>query len=954
VSLTGLPANASCRIEEDQPLHTTSTDIFVDRGSPIVRTPFIGTRTATFTLNADVAGVGRNEAVVSNNYGVATFLVSKEILGAGIDQFVAGAPFGSAEFDVQVTCTAPGGTVGSAYNGVVTLTRAVPTRAITTIALDSTCSAVETNVLTSGANATVYRNGNGDVITEGDTVTVGDPAVPSVITIENWYLTGSIDVTKTVGGAAKDKFGGGPFQVTLACTLDATQDSIANPLPVVVLNPLRAILDGGTVTYTRLPAGAQCVLTESDTGAATSSFIVRDGSITRVDPPAGYDFTIDQINNSILASTDQVQNGFDIQNDFEFAELTITKDVISAARINNVDANPVQYGPFAVTVGCTFNGRDVYADGYGIGNPMEDLTVSDGDSWILTELPVGAECTIQETDPKDAAGVSIVTGTGSTSGAVAVVTLQASNPVTVVNSYDVGSIELSKVLTGAGVNAWGNERFSVDVVCTLTDATSPTTPRQTWNEIYAFQRVQGVVLPARVVLQNIAAGSVCVVTESGTGAANATQIAVGAALPVVGTAVNVTVTNAAAPQQVVVTNFFDLAEIDVNKVIIGPGRDLYGQGPFEVSITCTRDVNGTTVTIPDQEIPGGPTRWLTADTSPIAYVANYSGLPQGASCEMVETQTGGADGPGTVTVGGVQGAFVLGATASDVTVTNFFGDPTIVVRKLFAGSLDARALYGAGPFQVRLDCTRVVNGVTIRVPIPHAASTTNTADDPFRTLNAANSFEARYEFLPTFALCEMTETQTGGALTSVVSPNPPDYPFIRDGVFQLGADQTVGRVDITNTFEFANFDVAKRVIGTAAGPNQNKEFTVELSCEVQVDLNGTMRPVAILDGEERTFHNGETVTWRDLPAGADCAVTETDSGGANVIALSYRGAPVTGSTVAVTQGDSAAVLTNTFLLAFTGAQLGPWMLVGGPLLLVGLGFLFVSRRRRGTAEPVTE
>jgi hypothetical protein len=959
-TLTGLPANASCVVSEDAPTYTNSTDILFYRGAPLalVSTDTDVLISRALSLTRDVSGSGRNAVSVNNNYGVGSFTVTKEILGAGADQFVPGAPYADAEFDVHITCEAPNGS--SAYDDVVTLSYATPTVTITTIAADSECSAVETNAATSRANATVYRDGDGVEIASGETINVSDPVVPSVITIENWYLTGSVDVTKTVGGAAATTFGDGPFEVTLTCTLDATDDSVDNPVAVVVLNPVRAILDGETETFTRLPQGAECVLTETDTGSATSSFIVRDGSATREDTDTGYSFTIDEIVDTPLAETDQVQKGFDIQNDFEFAELAVSKDVISAARINNVGTDPVYYGTFAVTVDCTFNGNDVYADGYDVSNPMENLALEDGDVRTLTDLPFGAVCTIEETDAKGSVDPYIVTTRASAPpvtslGTSTVLTLETTNTAVVTNPYEVGSIELSKALIGAGVSAWGNEKFIVDVVCTLTDSTTPTSPRETWNSTYEFQRDAGSgdILPTSVVLENIAAGSVCEITESGAGAANDTSITIDSGTPVVATTASVAVV-ADETHDVVVTNSFDLSEIDVNKVITGPGAALYGAGPFEVTITCTRDVNGTTVTIPDADIPGGPTRWLRDDTTPIAYVANYSGLPRGAECEIVETQIGGADQAGTVIEAGVgvEGPFVLGATASDVTVTNFFGDPTVNVRKLFDGSPDAQALYGAGPFQVMLECTRVVNGDTIRVPIPYAASTTDVNDDPYRTLDAGNGYEASYEFLPTRADCVLTETQTGGAISSVVTPNPADYLLLPNNGFELGDDLSVGTVDVTNTFAFSNFSLTKRVIGTDAGANLDKTFIVEIACEL--DVNGTMQPITIRDDAERSFKNGETVTWEELPAGAECTVTETDDGGASAVALSYRGAVMPATTVTLVSGDSTAVLSNTFLLALTGSEVLPWILVGGQLFLVGIVFMFVGDRKRRSAELAAE
>jgi hypothetical protein len=936
-TLTSLPSGASCTVTETSAT-TNATDVIV--GWTGTTASSVSAKTATFTLSSSLT----NRATISNFYGVDHFTVVKSLEGD------AAAQFGTGSYSILVECVAPGPI--TTYSGVINLPQpgGAMSYLIDTLATGSVCSAEETNFASTGADALVYKDGSGTVF-DGTGVDASG-ADPRVV-IENWYLTGAVEVSKTLLGVGATDFGAGPFEVTLSCTRDSTAVTLVDP--VRIFDPT-AIPAEMSTTFTGLPTGAVCNLRETDTGSATSSSI-SDGATTVSDVGAGFTFTVSTVTAGLL--DDQLQPALEVSNTFDLAELTVSKDVISAARINNVGSDPVYYGTFAVTVDCTFNGYVVYADGYDATSPMENVALENGDVWTLTQLPFGAVCTIEETDTKGSVDPYIVTTRASAApitslGTSTVLTLETTNTAVLTNPYEVGSIELSKALVGAGVSAWGNEKFIVDVVCTLTDATSPTSPRETWNDTYEFQRnaISGLVLPASIALENIAAGSVCVITESGTGAANATEITVDSGTPVASTTASVAIA-ADDTHEVVVTNSFDLSEIDVNKVIIGPGKDLYGAGPFEVTITCTRVVNGTIVTIPDADIPGGPTRWLRDDTLPIAYVANYSGLPQGAECEIVETQHGGADEPGTVIEAGVgaEGPFVLGATASDVTVTNFFGDPTINVSKLFDGSPDAQALYGAGPFQVMLECTREVNGNTIRVPIPHAASTTNVNDDPYRTLDAGNGYAASYEFLPTFALCVMTETQTGGAISSVVSPNPADYVLLADGVFQLGADQSVGAVNVTNTFAFSNFSLTKRVIGTDAGPNLDKTFTVEISCEL--DVNGTMQTITIRDGEERTFRNGETVTWEELPAGAECIVTETGNGGASVVALSYGGSVMPASRVTLLSGDSTGVLSNSFLLAITGSEALPWILVGGQLFLVGLVLVLVGNRKRRGTESAT-
>jgi large repetitive protein len=206
--------------------------------------------------------------------------------------------------------------------------------------------------------------------------------------------------------------------------------------------------------------------------------------------------------------------------------------------------------------------------------------------------------------------------------------------------------------------------------------------------------------------------------------------------------------------------------------------------------------------------------------------------------------------------------------------------------------------------------------------------------------------------LPTRADCVLTETQTGGAISSVVTPNPADYVLLPNNRFELGDDLSVGTVDVTNTFAFSNFSLTKRVVGTDAGSNIDKTFTVELACEL--DVNGTMQPITIRDDAERSFKNGEVVTWEELPAGAECTVTETDNGGANAVSLAYLGAVMPGTTVTLASGDSTAVLSNTFLLALTGSEVLPWILVGGQLFLVGIVFMFVGNRKRRATELAAE
>jgi len=96
----------------------------------------------------------------------------------------------------------------------------------------------------------------------------------------------------------------------------------------------------------------------------------------------------------------------------------------------------------------------------------------------------------------------------------------------------------------------------------------------------------------------------------------------------------------------------------------------------------------------------------------------------------------------------------------------------------------------------------------------------------------------------------------------------------------------------------------------------------------------------------RTIVPGKDVVYDELPANADCTLTETDNGGANTATLLYNGAPVIGSTFTLTPGDSKLVLTNVFMLALTGFDSLTLIMGGGVLLFGGVAFVAYGELRR--------
>ncbi|HOB56800.1 MAG TPA: DUF5979 domain-containing protein, partial [Rhodoglobus sp.] len=624
-------------------------------------------------------------------------------------------------------------------------------------------------------------------------------------------------------------------------------------------------------------------------------------------------------------SDNQVQSGFTLQNRFDPAELSVTKTVDTAS-LDQSDGK-IYYGPFPTTVECTFNNAAVYADGYAADAPMQK-DLEDADTWLLSGLPQGADCTVTETDSKGATSSTVVTTAGSAdpveNATVTLAALPASNSAAITNSFDTGSLSLSKALAGDGAEAWGTAPFTVNVECTLDDESGS---RTVWLKDYTFQVVDGAIAPAAVTVDTLPAGASCAITETATGGANSTTVTIDSAVTD-GTSATAVIA-ADTESDVLVTNTFELSQIDVTKAWEGLGAELYGAGPFEVTLTCERDIDGvmTPVAVPG-EFDGDPspaTRDLTADSTPVAYVAHYLGLPLGAECELTETLLGGADSSVVA-----PGTFTLEALPTAATVTNTFGDPTVHVAKTLGG--DGVPLYGAGPFEVTLACTRDVNGETVPVAIPGEFPGDPTPAT--RELNSVNGYENSFTMLPSFAQCELTETTTGGATSHEIT-NP---------IFQLGNADSVHELQMENDFELSKITLSKQVIGTAAGDHSQQTFAVALACVLDVD--GVPTDIEIPGGAARTIVPGKDVVYDDLPANADCTLTETDNGGANTATLLYNGAPVIGSKFTLTSGDSKLVLTNVFMLALTGFDSLTLILGGGVLLFGGVAFVAYGELRR--------
>lgn len=577
------------------------------------------------------------------------------------------------------------------------------------------------------------------------------------------YPTGAIALAKEVDGPAAD-LAPDTFPVQLVCTIGGTP---ITGLPLVTLTP-----GADPIEVDGLPIGAECTATEGRYGQTTTT-----------------------IGTATVGGPEDEIGVITVENYYDVSDLTIVKTVDADGR--DAQGRPIAYGPFTFSVVCAFEGEPVWADGYDADTPMT-ATISTDERWALAGLPVGSECTVTEDE-------------------------------------DLGAESTSMTVS-----------------------------------------VDGVAEPA-----------------------------------VPGTSVDVTIVDGATVE-VEAINAFAAGSLLIRKVVEGPAADAFGAGPFRLLVDCTLDTGSGTARVWAGFVTLGGDEALTATVDDIAL---------GAECTVQEIMNGGATSttvtPSTVTIG--DGAPV------EVTVTNVFEAGSLTVTKQIIG--EGAELWGGGPFEVTLECTRTFGDP---VEIPGGAT---------RILSAANAYTATYDPLLQGLLCTLTETDTGGATSTVIT----DADGAEVGIIDIPQGNVA--VTVTNTFDLGSVEVVKTVSGGAGAAHTADGFEVAASCL----WNG--EPIEPPGGGILPLSTTEPAVFADLPVGAECTVTETDSGGADAVTYSPEGAGDGGSATVVVGADTAASVTidNRFDPELAGTGSSPPLAAGltaGLLLLMGTVFLVTARRRR--------
>lgn len=527
---------------------------------------------------------------------------------------------------------------------------------------------------------------------------------------------GSIEVKKVITGPAAD-YAASSFRVDVACTIDGVALDLGANATVTLdaANALTARIDGIPLSL----SGTSCTATEQ---GAVGEFgeTSRTGSpttlqVTQAAPPDG------------SASTVPAGQIATITNDYQFTGLSVTKAL-------DTQATEGSFGPFGFTLSCTsITGKAVTFDD--AGTTSLEFSLVAGATWTAPadRIPVGATCTLAETDDSAADHIA-VTGDNVVDGGDGTATITPgvdAAQVTVTNGYDAGTLTVAKVVTGDGAALYGTGEFSFSAVCTYRG-------QELLNEQFSLRggdtRTFGT----------FPASTSCVVAELTTGGATASSLdpADGTiVIPPPGTPGGVSAATVTA------TNRFDLASFTVDKERAGNLLNPGAAGPFTVVATCTYDVDGTTT---DLDVPGGAERQLTAENG---YSTTYADLPVGATCQVTETDSRHAASTrvsvdGGEPVDGTTGTVELGAAGEThvVTITNTFTAGGLSVTKALSGG--AASAHGGDVFQVSLACTWYGADVAIQ-------------GGAQRNVKAGETVV--YTDLPTDALCVLSEPGDGGA-----------------------------------------------------------------------------------------------------------------------------------------------------------------------------------------------
>ncbi|MGH1564113.1 DUF5979 domain-containing protein [Mumia sp. DW29H23] len=413
VFLAPIPEDSECQVESEAASGATEVDL----GGPVT--------IPIFSAGPPVV-LPRAEITVTNTYDATGFTVSKAVDGATDAE---GEPITyTTEFTFTATCTFLGEEVLPEADRAFTLTQG-QTKEFTGLPVGTECAVEETGAGSATGTAVEVTQDGAIVAPEDQTDTasgtftlVGGGTTATLVGYTNTMPIGAITVTKEITGDGADRWGGGDFEVRLECTYDDAD-------PTTVFDGTHT-LSGADPSWTvdALPVGADCVVTETATGGATSSTVDPSGAVTITDDAE-----------EPVAVT--------VTNTFDVGGLVVEK------RITGPGADERGGKAFTVSLACT---REVDGEDEEIEVPGgADRTLKRPDRLTATydDLPVGAECVVTETDAGGAERTTIDPGSVTVGAADEPVEVVVTNRFdAAAASDDEGGSDLPG--TGSPVSSW--------------------------------------------------------------------------------------------------------------------------------------------------------------------------------------------------------------------------------------------------------------------------------------------------------------------------------------------------------------------------------------------------------------------------------------------------------------------------------------------------------------------
>ncbi|MFZ3454755.1 DUF5979 domain-containing protein [Arthrobacter sp. 7Tela_A1] len=412
--------------------------------------------------------------------------------------------------------------------------------------------------------------------------------------------------------------------------------------------------------------------------------------------------------------------------------------------------------------------------------------------------------------------------------------------------FEVGSLAVTKTIDGEAAGSQGAVVINIDC--------GP-------GYQFTFTIDEGTTEPTSQTFNEIPVDSTCTITEPTNGQTETVAVTTVPPDPVAitaGTTATATVAN---------TYTFLPGTLAVTKTIAGEAAG--AQGEVVITVVCTS--GGTEVVNDTITIPANATEVIPTE---------YGELPAGTSCEVTETSTGETPSIAVETIGtGTVTVPAAGSVEAAVTNTYTFRTGVLAVRKLIEGAAAGQQ----GEVTLSVVCT---GGSTLDTTITIPAGATET--DP-----------VEYPGLIAGTTCVVTETANGSSTEIGV-----ETEFDPAGATVIIPAEDGVEVTVTNTYSVnpGSLTVSKVIAGAFAG--QQGEVQVDILCRLD---------------DETTFSDSFTIaagttaptsqTFGNIPAGSECAVTESLTGETEQIAVEVD---LPDSVVITAGGTGAATVTNTY------------------------------------------